>query len=61
MVEWNEQDLYDKIFETRSRKSQFVKRINALCITQYYDERQSQYEGITISVIALYTYVYTYK
>ena len=48
MVEWNEQDFYDKIFETRSRKSQFVKRINALCITQYYDERQSQYEGITI-------------
>jgi len=45
--------LYDKIFETQSRKSQFMKRITALCIRQYYSDRLSDDKGISTT-----TYVY---
>ena len=40
------QDVYDKIFETRSRRSQFISRINALAISKYYSKRNTDNKGI---------------
>jgi len=48
------QDEYDKIFETESRRGQFIKHINAAAIKEYYNDRQMDSTGISANhVISL--------
>jgi len=37
--------MYDRIFNTQSKRSQFMKKINAQSIEDYYSKRQSDSKG----------------